>query len=200
MSFRFVLLAAAAATLSAASPALADFTVNFAGLTGDSNPLVVPTSDGNSVTFDSPTGPGTFSVANTGLFTGFGAGLGDYASSSGDTLTISFANPIEGGVSFPFGIEDLFNAGDDFLTVTSNTGASVVANGIPDSGPFPFVLPEGSVYIDAPGTTVLTITSGNSTNSNPFAIGNVNVPEPVTLSILGVGFAGLAAAARRRRA
>jgi hypothetical protein len=198
MSFRFVLLTAGGAMLSAASPAFADFTVNFATLIGQSNPLVVPTSDGNTVTFDSPSGPATFFVTdNGGLFRGFDAGLGDSFSFSGDTLTISFANPIEAGVSFPFGIEDAFEAnGDDFLTITSNTGVSVVANGTPDG--LTLDEPEGNAYIDAPGATQLTITSGIPANSNTYAIGDLTVPEPVTLSILGVGLAGVVAARRRR--
>ena len=52
---------------------------------------------------------------------------------------------------------------------------------------------EGAIYDLAPDLTSLTITS-----ANPYAIGDVNVPEPMTLSVLGVGLAGLAAARRRR--
>jgi len=193
----FLAMAATGALLSAAQPASAAFTVNFGTLAGDASPVTVPTSDGNSVTFDSPSGPGTFTVANTGFYQSFGEGLGDYASFSGDTLTLTFANPIAGGVSFPFGLED-FGAlfGNDYLTVSSNTGVTIVANAALDTAPLP--VPEGMAYINAPGATQLTITSGIPANSNPFAIGNVSVPEPFTLSVLGVGLAGLTAVRRRR--
>lgn len=201
MSFRYLLSMTAGAMLAAASPASAAFTINFANYLGDANPLVVPTTDGNAVTFDSPSGPGTFDVENTnGVFNGFNAGLGDFLSFSGDTLTISFVVPIAGGVLFPFGIEDAsFGAGvdsNDFMTATSNTGVTVIANGIADGT----ILdePEGQLYINAPGATSLTITSGASGDLNPFAIGDINVPEPFSLSILGIGLAGLAAARRRR--
>jgi hypothetical protein len=200
-------LAAAGAILSAASPASAAFTINWATLNGASTtaPLVVPTTDGNTATFTSTINPnnagisaGTFNVANTGLFDGFTYGLGDTLSYYGDTLTITFANAIAGSVSFAFGIEDLFGGyGNDFLTVSSNTGVTAIAATALDSNLFSE--PEGNAYIDAPGATVLTITSGipNTTNSNPFEIGNVNVPEPISLTILGVGVAGLIAARRR---
>jgi hypothetical protein len=47
---------------------------------------------------------------------------------------------------------------------------------------------------------VLTITSGAAGNLLPFAIGNVtlDIPEPISLSILGIGLAGLTAVRRRR--
>jgi len=192
MSLRFALLAAEAATIIAAGPASAAFTIDFADYSGDANPLTIPTTDGNTATFDSPAGASTFTVENTnGLFTGFTTGLGDYLSFAGDTLTIAFANPIQGGVTLPFGIEDAFGGvGADFLTVTSNSGVTVVANTTLDNLAFPE--PEGSAYINAPGATELTITS-----ANPYAIGSVDVPEPVTLSTFGVALAGLAAARRR---
>jgi len=209
MSLRFLLLAAATgAVVSVASPAFADFTVNFGSpaVTGESTPFSVGTSDGNTVTFNGvPTiagdaaDTGTFSVNSGSLpFATFSAGLLDTGfdfnattgNAQGDTLTINFANPIEGGVLFNFGIEDFFGGiGNDFLTVTSNLGSSVVSEGTLSSA----FEPEGTIYIDAPGTTELTITS-----DNPFAIGNVNVPEPVSLSILGMGLAGLTAVRRRR--
>lgn len=200
MSFRFVLVAAAGAMLAAASPASATYTINFGSLLGQTNSFAVNTPDGNTVTFGSPSGAGTFDVANTGLFQTFGAGLGDYASVSGDILTLTFAHPLTTGVTFPFGIEDAsFGLGldsNDFATAVSNTGVTVVAGTVADF----LVLgePEGMLSIVAPGATVLTITSGASGNLNQFAIGNIDVPEPVSLSILGIGLAGLVAARRRR--
>src|ERR1700722_8066800 len=104
MSFRFLVFAAASAVGLAASPASAAFTIDFAEHLGDSNPLAIATTDHNVVTFGSPSGAGVFTVTRTtGLFSGFAVGLGDPASFSGDTLTISFAKPIAGGMEFAFG-------------------------------------------------------------------------------------------------
>lgn len=192
MSFRCMLVMTVGAMLAAAAPASA-YTINFGGLIGSENPLSVSTPDGNNVTFDSPSGPDTFSVENVaGLFQGFSVGLGDFVSFSGDTLTLTFTKPIGGGLSFPFGIEDAFGLnGSDTLTITPNVGAAVTENTTLDG--LAFAEPEGKAFINAPGATTLTITS-----ANPFAIGNINVPEPISLSILGVGLAGLAATRRRR--
>jgi hypothetical protein len=202
MSFRFVLAAATGAMLAAASPASASYTINFGSLMGSANPFSTGIVDGNTVTFDSPSGANTFFVEDPGLYVSFGAGLGDYLSSSGDTLTLTFAHPILGPVTFPFGIEDAsFGLGvdsNDFVTAVSNTGVTIVANGVAD-GTF-LDSPEGTLSINAPGATVLTITSGAAGNLLPFAIGNVtlDIPEPISLSILGVGLAGLTAVRRRR--
>jgi hypothetical protein len=180
------------AMLAAVAPASA-YTINFGGLVGSENPFSVNTPDGNSVTFDSPSGPDTFSVENLpGLFQGFSVGLGDYFSTSGDTLTLTFTKPISGALSFPFGIEDAFGLnGSDTLTITPNVGVAVTETTSLDG--LALAEPEGKAFINAAGATTLTITS-----ANPFAVGNINVPEPISLSILGVGLAGLAAARRRR--
>jgi hypothetical protein len=184
------------AMLAAAAPASAapSYTILFSSLLNDENAFSVSTPGGNSVTFDSPSGADTFDVASVaGLFQGFSVGLGDYESFSGDTLTLTFTKPIGGAVSFPFGIEDAFGTfGPDTLTITPNVGTAVTDTTSLDS--LTLSEPEGRAFISAPGATVLTIT----TSGNPFAIGNITVPEPFSLSILGVGIAGLAAARRRR--
>jgi hypothetical protein len=193
MSFRFTLFAVAATVLAAASPAYAEVSLNFSGLDGSSNPLTIPLGDGNTVTFDSPSGSGVFVVGPTGEFS-FADGLNDIGYNTttfaGDPLTITFSAPLTDSIDLEFGILDAFEGyGSDFLTITPNNGPSIVANGTPDG--LALDNPEGSVLIVAPGATSLTITS-----DNPFSI--ATVPEPMTLSVLGLGLAGLAAVRRRR--
>ena len=178
-------------TLVAASPyaRAAATNVSFSTLTGSATNFVVGTG-ANAVTFSSAV-PGTFSVANTGLYSGLGTALGDYSSFSGDTLTIGFASPTSLPVMIPFGIEDAFGSGDT-LTLTTNTGVVTTATTTPDSSPFPE--PEGTALVNATGYTTLTLTS-----ANPFAIGGVtSVPEPWSITLVGVGLLGLVAARRAR--
>ena len=115
MSFKFGVLAAFAAALAAVPSAQAATSVLFT--TGQATPLTIGTG-ANAVTFSSAV-PGTFTVANTGFFSGIGAALGDYGSFSGDALTITFASPVTGPLALPFGVEDFF--GTDTLTLATNT-------------------------------------------------------------------------------
>ena len=206
MLYRFLVLAAAGAIVAAASPASATSVIDFGAFDNatPATPLIIQTSDGNTATFTSS--PGTFATSTSGgLFT-FGPSLSNASSTTADTLTISFANPVQAGISFAFGIED-FNAeftgvatSGDTLTVdaynSSNTElASYVLNTAPTLVDGFLTVEEGSVYVDEPGVTTLTLSTGNGSE---FAIGNMTVPEPFSLSILGMGLAGLAAARRRR--
>lgn len=194
MSFRLVLLVAAAASLASVAPASAAFNVTFASAAGASNPLSI-TSGNNTLTFDSTVGVGTFTVADSGLYTNFGFGLGDYRSVSGDPLTIEFASPVN-GLSVTFGIEDLNGlSGNDVLTFTTNTGFTTTLAGTPSGAAISE--PEGTGAFSAPDFTSVTITS-----ANPFAIGAVSsilasVPEPMSLALIAVGLVSVAGLRRR---
>ncbi len=193
MPFRFALLAAAGAALLAASPASATVTFDFTPVLGTGNPITIPVGT-NTATFSSPSGPGVFVAGSTNGLYSFFQGLTDvgYNTSTfaGDTLTITFANPLTDSIAMNFGINDAFGlSGSDFLSIIPDVGAPITANTTLDN--LPLQNPEGSVIINAPGATQLTINS-----ANPFSI--ESVPEPVSLTIMGVGLAGLAVARRRR--
>lgn len=192
MSLRMTLLATIGAAAAFAASAQAA-TFNLSSSIGASTPLSI-TAGGNAATFSSASGPGAFSVASTaGLFS-FPVGLGDFASFSGDPLTITFSQPVTDAISFRFGVENAFGAGD-ILTLAANTGQTQTFG--TSLNTLPFAEPEGSVnFVPRTALTSLTLTS-----ANPFAIGdvnvNANVPEPMSITLLGAGLVGLAAMRRR---
>ena len=199
MSFRLGVFVAAAVSLTSVASASAAFDITFAGENGATTPLTIASGD-NVLTFTSMAGAGagTFTVADSGIYTGFGLGLGDYRLVSGDPLTISFATPVT-GLGVTFGIEDLDGLrGNDTLTFTTNTGVSTTLAGALNGASVPE--PEGTGAFSAPAFTSVTITS-----ANPFAIGAVtsgpstpaSVPEPMSLALVGAGLAGAAALRRR---
>ncbi len=193
MSVRPALIATLGALALAAAPAHA-FTTSFApyiGTTIGTAGLSIPSGD-NTLSFSSPAAAGTFSVASTAGLYSFPAGLGDFSSFSGDTLQIGFAQPVS-SVRLSFGLEDAFGLfGSDTLSITSDTGVTgTYGTGLDN---LPLRQPEGVAQFNtaAPFST-LTITS-----ANPFAIGSIATPEPMSLAVLSAGLFGLAAARRRR--
>ncbi len=191
MFFRYAILAATGAFIAAAAPAHAALT-NFAGQVGASTPFSSVSST-NTLSFTDGVGGGAFVVENSlaGLVS-FSTGLVDQSFTSGDSLTIGFATAVT-GVEFPFAIQDAFSAlGSDFITVTSNAGTTQSFGGSPDG--LTLQEPEGWATFVGPAFTSLTITS-----ANPYIVGDIQVPEPMSMALLSVGVAGLAGIRRRRR-
>ena len=149
------------------------------------------TSGGLTASFSSTD---SFQVdATSGLFS-FPSGLGDIFSVTGGSLTISFSTPVTQTISIPFGLEDAFSLnGSDTLTATANTSQTVTAGTTPNN--LPLGEPEGVLFFKPTSA----ITSLTLTSANPFTIASVSVPEPMSLSLVGLGVAGMAALRRRSR-
>ncbi|MDP9095013.1 MAG: PEP-CTERM sorting domain-containing protein, partial [Pseudomonadota bacterium] len=114
---------------------------------------------------------------------------------NGDPLTITFSTPVVDRILIPFGVEDAFGTfGPDTLTLTANTGQTITAGTTLNS--LTLAEPEGAFnFVPTRAITSLTITS-----ANPFAIASVDVPEPMSLSLMGMSLAGMAAVRRKKRA
>ena len=213
--------ALAAITLLAAAPAHASFVLNFSGAPTGQTPLSLTTSDGNVVTFSSPSDPGGFAVSNalpfSTLATGFttvpgfvpGQGLVAVAGTGPASLTISFARPISGLV---FAFEFKNNTGTNLLTSRDLSGATPVEIGTSATSGFDGQFPVGQ-FNTSPFNR--TFTSVVLSGTVPFGISTlisndlsspvpvppipapVGVPEPMTLAVLGTGLLGLGAMRRR---
>lgn len=188
MTPRVMLLASLALTGSMAAAQAATF--DLSGSVG-ATPTFSITSGGQTATFTSPAGNG-FQVQDTTGLLSFSTALLDNNFFGSDPLTISFSSPVTNEVLIPFAILDAFGTGD---TLSVTTDAGTVATFSTRSDGLPLGEPEGLIaFVPTGATTSLTLSSGHA-----FAIGNVTVPEPMSLSVLGAGLVGMAALRRKKR-
>ena len=190
MRFHTTILAGLAATAFTAGAHAATF--NLASVAAGTTPTFSITSGGLTATFTSPAGNG-FAVQSTGGLFSFGTGLVDNAFFGTDPLTISFSTPVSAEIVIPFAITDFFGPSSDALTATGSNAQSVTFTTSLDTDGYP----EGVIVVlPTSAITSLTLTSAMGEDL-PFAIGNVTVPEPMSITLLGAGLAGLAALRRR---
>lgn len=193
MSVRNLLLATVAA-LSVTSAAHA--VVFDLGTANNATPPFSISSGGQTVTFSSQAGNG-FQVQNSAGLVSFPYILLDNSFYAPSTLTISFSTPVVGAVTIPFAISDAFSDGPDTLTATGNDGTVRSFVGTPDN--LALSEPEGVItFATTKPLTSLTLSATDPTGAAvPFGIGNVSVPEPVSITLLGAGLLGLGALRRR---
>ena len=178
-----------AGCLVLASPARA-VTYTFDNSTNAANDFSV-TSDGQTATFSSSSGPATFTVNPSADIFSFPVALGGFGNFNGDPLTISFSSPVVDWILIPFGIFEAYATAPVTLVATTNTGETVqfttafnnLISGSPE-GVISFV-PTGQI-------TSLTLNS-----SIAYAIASIDVPEPMSVALLAGGLVLLAATRRR---
>ena len=185
-----------AGSLVAGSPAQA-VTYDFDNSIGASNDFSI-TSEGQTATFSSSSGPATFTVNPSADLFSFPVALGGFGNFTGNPLTITFSAPVVDRILIPFGIFDAYATAPATLVATTNTGERVEFTTEFDnliSGN-----PEGVLnFVFTGQISSLTLNSLMVSNSSPaFAIGSVEVPEPMSAALLGGGLITLAVMRRQR--
>ena len=161
------------------------------------------TSDGQSATFSSASGPGTFTVNPSADIFSFPVALGGFGNFNGDPLTITFSDMVSDTIVIPFGVFEPYATAPVTLVATANTGQTAhfttafnnLISGSPE-GVVTFV-PTGPISSLTLATLLTSTGPAGPASSVAFAIASVDVPEPISVALLGGGLAMLAVMRRR---
>ncbi len=166
------------------APAAYAVTFDFSRSIGAANDFSV-TSTGQTATFSSSSGPATFTVNPSADIFSFPVALGGFGNFNGDPLTITFSDPVVERILIPFGVFEAYSTAPVTLVATTNTGetaqfTTAFNNLISGS-------PEGVInFVPTGRISSLTLMS-----SAAFAIASVEVPEPMSVVLLGGGLMAL---------
>ena len=183
--------AGAVAAALVVSPAARAVTFDFTQSIGAANTFSV-SSDGETATFSSSSGPDTFTVNPSADIFSFPVALGGFGNFNGDPLTITFSDPVVDRILIPFGVFEAYATAPVTLVAATNTGETVqfttAFNNLLSGSP------EGLIaFVPTGRISSLTLMS-----SVAFAIASVDVPEPMSIVLLGGGLIALGLARRRR--
>lgn len=153
------------------------------------------------VTYSTPL-PGNGNFFNIDAGGGFSGGFLDTVTGNGRVLTIAFDNDVQ---FFAFDTNALVGASGMQMTVNFISGSPFQQQIIPANGSaldfFGFgsdAADIGSITLSGPGTFSFAIDNFRFTAGSNNQ--NGNVPEPATIALMGLGFAGLVVMRRRKTA
>lgn len=151
------------------------------------------------VTFSTPTGDGEVRVFTAAQFAHTGLNsIGAHPGGGFDfnaTVDVTFSGAVNNLMFWSSG-DDRSTGGSALIDVFGSSGLLGTVNLVSDGGPFTDELQDLSAFLNVTRISIRNVTDPAGLVYDTFSFDAAQVPEPAALSILGLGFA--AVAARRR--